>query len=169
MKPTTIRTRSQLPHTFENVDIAPVNNKIRRKMDVWQHIIHIDEELQYTAEYLFLFNEEIWKHPSFRLEIRSSAICRSRCYLIIYNIYYLWAFSYKTCNSTHLKLSNAHPMTQFISIIQEISQILNILAACLHLGNIEYTEVDDHTNSVAIREDIYLQHGTSFIYLSQYL
>lgn len=69
-----------------------------------------------------------------------------------------------SCNSTHLKLNNTRPITQFIFIIQEISQILNILAACLHLGNIEYTEVDDHTNSVAIREDIYLQNGTSFIF-----
>lgn len=140
---------------------------------IWKCWYRTSKQKKYvqTEEYLFLLNEEIWKHPHFPLEIKFSAICRSQCYLIIFNIYYLWACLVMiiavillTWSYTTIIQWISYDITQFIFIIQEISQIFNILAACLHLGNIEYTEVGVHTYSVAIREDIYLQHGTSFIF-----
>lgn len=44
-------------------------------------------------------------------------------------------------------------------LIKEISEILSILAACLHLGNIEFEEVGDETDGVAIRDDDSIRHG----------
>lgn len=48
--------------------------------------------------------------------------------------------------------------------IKEITEILSILAACLHLGNIEFDEVGDDTDGVAIRDDDSLRHGKQIIY-----
>ncbi|XP_063433514.1 chitin synthase chs-2-like [Mytilus trossulus] len=46
---------------------------------------------------------------------------------------------------------------------KEITEILSILAACLHLGNIEFEEVGDDTDGVAIRDDDPLRHAIKLL------
>ncbi|CAC5394645.1 CHS1 [Mytilus coruscus] len=45
----------------------------------------------------------------------------------------------------------------------EISEILSILAACLHLGNIEFDDVGDETDGVAIRDDDSLRYAIKLL------
>ncbi|CAG2205748.1 unnamed protein product [Mytilus edulis] len=46
---------------------------------------------------------------------------------------------------------------------KEISEILSILAACLHLGNMEFEEVGDETDGVAIRDDDSIRHAIKLL------